>query len=110
MPPQHNGTAAARIELALPEQRRDLDVSLRELARLSGVSRSTITRLERGGRIEPRLLMQIAATLTLLELYTPMPPFASADVQDDPVMVLSLRPTLALGDIDRNGDLVGGAA
>ena len=30
-----------RLELAIPEQRLDLDLSLRELARLSGVSRST---------------------------------------------------------------------
>jgi transcriptional regulator with XRE-family HTH domain len=84
-----NGTVA-RIAAAVPEQRRDLDVSLRGLARLSGVSRSTITKVEKGKPVEPALLLQIAATLTLLELYAPTVP--PVEVHDDLVDALALCP------------------
>jgi transcriptional regulator with XRE-family HTH domain len=58
-----------RVALAIPEQRHALGLSLRELARASGVSRWTITKLERGGRVEPALVVKLAATLTVFELY-----------------------------------------
>jgi transcriptional regulator with XRE-family HTH domain len=66
-------SALTRIGLAIPEQRADAGLSLSELARLAGVSRSTLTKIERGRPIEPRLLLQIAAVLTLLEVYAPIP-------------------------------------
>jgi transcriptional regulator with XRE-family HTH domain len=58
-----------RIALAIPEQRRDLGLSARALAQLSGVSRHTIGKLEAGGMIGAPLLLRLASTLTLLELY-----------------------------------------
>jgi transcriptional regulator with XRE-family HTH domain len=63
-----------RIALALREQRLELGVSQRQLAALSGVSRDTIVKLERGGQVSPKLLLGIAAVLTLLEVYSPPQP------------------------------------
>jgi transcriptional regulator with XRE-family HTH domain len=66
-----------RIRLAVPEQRQDLDLSLGELARPSGVSRATVTRLEAGRPIDVVLLMRIAVALLVLELARPPGPKAT---------------------------------
>jgi transcriptional regulator with XRE-family HTH domain len=58
-----------RVALAVPEQRLELGLSLNQLARYSGVSRSTIARIERGQRVSPVLLLRVAGALTTLELY-----------------------------------------
>jgi transcriptional regulator with XRE-family HTH domain len=60
-----------RIALALREQRLELGVSLRWLAAASNVSRETLAKAERGGRIRPELLLRAASVLTTLELYAP---------------------------------------
>jgi transcriptional regulator with XRE-family HTH domain len=98
-----------RIATAVPEQRRELDLSLQELARLSGVSRSTISKLEHGKPVQPSLLMQLAATLTLVELYTPNTAPVAVEVPDEPLPMFSFRPMSAF-DIDHDGNLIGGAA
>ena len=84
----HRNGAVVRIAAAVPEQWRELEVSLRELARLSGVSRTTITNVEKGRAVEPTLLLQIATTLTLLELYAPRAPI---EVQDVPAPLLAYQ-------------------
>ena len=58
-----------RVALAVGEQRLDLGVSLRTLERCSGVSRATIRKIERGGRVNPALLVRVAGALSTLELY-----------------------------------------
>ncbi len=71
-----DGTAE-RVALAIPEQRRELGLSVHQLARCSGVSRDTITKLERGGRVDPALVVHVAAALMVLELHSepePAPP------------------------------------
>jgi transcriptional regulator with XRE-family HTH domain len=60
-----------RVALGIVEQRHELGVSQRQLAGFSGVSRDTITRLERGRRVSPALLLRVAGVLALLELYRP---------------------------------------
>jgi transcriptional regulator with XRE-family HTH domain len=62
-----------RVALAIPEQRRGLGLSVRRLAILSGVSRDTITKLERGGHVDPALVVRVATALTVLELYAEPP-------------------------------------
>jgi transcriptional regulator with XRE-family HTH domain len=57
------------IALGITEARLDLDLSQRELALLSGVSATTIRRLEGGGRVHPQLIIRLAAALTVFELY-----------------------------------------
>jgi predicted transcriptional regulator len=58
-----------RVALAIPEQRRELGLSVRRLAILSGVSRDSITKLEGGGHVHPALVVRVATALTVLELY-----------------------------------------
>jgi transcriptional regulator with XRE-family HTH domain len=58
-----------RLALVVPEQRAELGVSVSQLARLAQVSRSTVTKVERGGRVNPALLLRIASALTTIELY-----------------------------------------
>jgi transcriptional regulator with XRE-family HTH domain len=60
-----------RLKLAIQEQRRELGLSRRELARLAGVSAATIAKAERGGNVNRRLLVQIGGALTTLELNAP---------------------------------------
>jgi predicted transcriptional regulator len=57
-----------RLLASIPEQRRDLGLSLRELARLSGVSRATIAKLDTGRPVDEALAMRVA--VTLIELYS----------------------------------------
>jgi transcriptional regulator with XRE-family HTH domain len=74
----------SRIATLIPEARLDLGLSQSELSRLSGVSRSTIAKLEDGGRVEPELVLALAAVLFLLELSEPLPePWEPADTFDD---------------------------
>jgi transcriptional regulator with XRE-family HTH domain len=73
-----NNTLIHRVSLAIPEQRRELDLSLSELARVSGVSRSTLTRVERGGRVGDALVVKVASALLALELHAPPAPIESA--------------------------------
>jgi transcriptional regulator with XRE-family HTH domain len=97
-----------RIATAVGEQRPDTGISMSELSRLSGVSRSTIRKLERGGRIDPALVVRLALTLTVLELYRPPAPTLDEEMFDEVITAFE-RPK-PLGDVDRNGDLIGGAA
>jgi transcriptional regulator with XRE-family HTH domain len=87
-----------RIALALREQRLELGVSQRRLAALSGVSRETIAKAERGDQVSPKLLLGIAAVLTLLEVYTPPQPepvaFARSVVDEN-------GNSITLGEIER---------
>jgi transcriptional regulator with XRE-family HTH domain len=83
-----------RAALAVPEQRRDLGLSLSELARLAGVSRSTVTRVERGGRVDPALVLRVAAALTVLELYAPSKGDLLGDLHPGRLLVAPARPLL----------------
>lgn len=91
--------AVERMAAAVPEQRRDLELSLRSLSRLSGVHRETISRLERGGRIDPVLLVRVAATLSTLEQYSEPAPDESSSAP------LLARPPLATRTPPRLGEL-----
>lgn len=66
-------TSFARIALAVPEQRRALGLSLNETAKLAGVSRGTVARIERGHTVNPMLVVKVAVVLTVVELYAPLP-------------------------------------
>jgi len=78
-----------RIATAIPEQRLELGVSQTELARLSGVSRASIAKLEAGRRIDPRLVCDLAERLTLLELYS----FSEASESEIPDDLMALFTT-----------------
>jgi transcriptional regulator with XRE-family HTH domain len=94
-----------RMALALAEARLELGVSQRELGRLAAVSASTIRKLERGGHVDDSLVVRLATTMTMLELYAPQrrrPPL-SRDVLADlaplprlrrPTLLQPARPTL----------------
>jgi transcriptional regulator with XRE-family HTH domain len=75
-----NGTTE-RVALAIPEQRRELGLSLRQLARLTGVSRATIAKLEHGGHIDPVLLLRVATALLVLELHADSFPLLPIEVE-----------------------------
>ena len=79
------------------EPRRELWVSQRPLAQLSGVPRHTIRTLERGGRVDPALVIRLAGTLNVLELAAPP--------KDDPpgAMVFDLERELAAWAVDAAG-------
>jgi transcriptional regulator with XRE-family HTH domain len=64
-------TPVASIALALPEARADHGLSQRELARLSGVSASTVRPAEAGAQIHPALLVRLGTTLVVLDAYWP---------------------------------------
>lgn len=59
--------------MAVGEQRVDLGLSLRDVERLSGVSRPTITKIERGGCVNPALVVRVASALNTFELSMPAP-------------------------------------
>jgi transcriptional regulator with XRE-family HTH domain len=61
--------ATERIAMSLPVARLDHGLSQRALAQLSGVSATTIRKLESGRRIDPALLLRIGATLVVLDVY-----------------------------------------
>jgi transcriptional regulator with XRE-family HTH domain len=67
-----------RIAEAVPEARRDHRLSQRQLAALSGVSRKTIARLERGELIGPQLLMRLSVALLVLDAHQLPDPSHSA--------------------------------
>jgi transcriptional regulator with XRE-family HTH domain len=69
MPALHKRTT--RLADVVTEQRADLGLSLRDLEALSGISRRTITKLERGGRVSPALIVRVASALNVVELITP---------------------------------------
>jgi transcriptional regulator with XRE-family HTH domain len=58
-----------RIAQALPEARFDHGLSQSEFARLSGVSRATIAKAERGEQVDPLLLVRLGATMLVLDTY-----------------------------------------
>jgi transcriptional regulator with XRE-family HTH domain len=60
-----------RVADAVPEARREHGLSQRQLAALSGVSRSSIAKLERGGRIAPALLVRLGTAAVVLDAYRP---------------------------------------
>ena len=61
--------ATERIAISLPEARLGHGLSQRALARLSGVSASTISRLESGRQVNPALLLRVGAALVVLDVY-----------------------------------------
>jgi transcriptional regulator with XRE-family HTH domain len=82
-------TILQRVALAIPEKRVELGLSLSELARLADVSRSTVTKIERGGGVASRLVVQVALALLILELHE-----LPATLDDE--RATFTRPTLAL--------------
>jgi transcriptional regulator with XRE-family HTH domain len=67
-----NATPATdRVAISLPEARLEHGLSQRQLARLSGVAATTIRKLERGGCVDPALLIKLGATLLVLDVYRP---------------------------------------
>ena len=94
-----NTDLVGRVASAIPEQRRELDLSLRELERLSGVSRRTLSKIERGGRADPALVVRVAGVLNTLELVSPK------DEPPDAVVVDFKREAeRQLGDLGRELD------
>lgn len=65
---------AARIALGLEETRRDLGLSVRQVAQLAGVSPATVHKLEAGRNVQPALVIRVATALTITELHTPQKP------------------------------------
>jgi predicted transcriptional regulator len=76
-------TILERVALAVPEQRRDLGVSITLLAKLAGVSRPTVVKIDRGFHVRPDLLRAVARELTMLEAYAPPTSTASVEMVDD---------------------------
>jgi transcriptional regulator with XRE-family HTH domain len=60
-----------RIAKAVPEARLEHGLSRRQFAAMSGVSTTTIRKLELGGRIDPALLVKLATTTVALDAYRP---------------------------------------
>jgi DNA-binding XRE family transcriptional regulator len=58
-----------RIAFAVSEARASHGLSESQLAALAGVSRGTVHKLERTGRIRPDLAVRIAAAVTVCDLY-----------------------------------------
>ena len=79
-----------RVAAAVPEQRRELGLSVTQLAHVARVSRSTIGKIERGGHVRPELLLRIASALMTLELY--QGPRESAEGAVDDLVLLPLFP------------------
>lgn len=88
-----NSTLIHRIGLAVSEARFEHTLSERELARLAGVSRATVHKLERGGVVRPDLAVRIAAAVIVVDVLTPATPPAPFD--DEPATV-PLPPPLPL--------------
>jgi transcriptional regulator with XRE-family HTH domain len=76
--PLHVPPTVFRIALGLPEARLDHGLSQLQLAALSGVSATTIQKVERGGRVDPALLIRLGEVLVVLDVYRP-PPLALED-------------------------------
>ena len=55
--------------MAVGEGRLDHGLSQRQLARLSGVSRPTIAKIEAGGHVHPALVVRLAAALLVLDVH-----------------------------------------
>ena len=81
-----------RMALAIPEARLEHDLSQRQLAAFSGVSATSIRKLERGGDIDPRLLIRLAVTVVVLDAYRPPALEGTRSLLD------SLRPQLQFTD------------
>jgi transcriptional regulator with XRE-family HTH domain len=64
----------SRIADAIPEARREHGLSQRQLAALSGISRDSIAKVERGGTINPALLVRLGAAIVVLDAYRPPEP------------------------------------
>ena len=67
MPAQDRTRPVDRIAISLSEARLEHGLSQRQLAALSGLSASTIRRIERGGRADAALLVQFGTVLVVLE-------------------------------------------
>jgi transcriptional regulator with XRE-family HTH domain len=79
-----------RIAKAVPEARQEYGLSRRQFAAMSGVSTTTIRKLERGGRIDPALLVRLATTTLALDAYGP--PWFLSDVDELLVTAASTGP------------------
>jgi transcriptional regulator with XRE-family HTH domain len=66
---QSTSAPTERLALAIPEARLDHGLSQRQLAALSGVSRHMIRKLERGGNVDPALLVRLGAAFLVLDAY-----------------------------------------
>ena len=69
----------------------DLALSDGELARITGLSSSTIARHRRGESISPELLFRLASALIVLELHSPSRPAPIGDVLDGLARPLAVR-------------------
>ena len=58
-----------RIGLAVLQARSEYLLSERELARLAGVSRATLHKLEQGSLVRPDLAIKIAAAVMVIDVY-----------------------------------------
>ena len=63
---------------SISEARLEHGLSQRQLAALSGVSATTIRKAERGGRVDPALLIRLGGTFIVLDAFRP--PFFEHDV------------------------------
>jgi hypothetical protein len=72
-----------RIARAIPEQRRELGLTVEEIAALADVHRVDVTRADRGLPVEPSVLMRLAVTMIALELHTPVPVAIAGPLGDE---------------------------
>jgi transcriptional regulator with XRE-family HTH domain len=85
-----------RVAHAVPEARREHGLSQRRLAAISGVSATTIRKLERGGKIDPGLLVRLGAAMVVLDAYRP--PTLEAEL---PVLTQATRTLLQMPERPR---------
>ena len=69
---QKRCTSIDRIVATIAEALSEHGITQFELAELAGVGRSSIQKVERGERIEPRLVMKLATALAVLDLHSPI--------------------------------------
>lgn len=66
-----NPNLTDRIAFAATEHRQELGLSMRELSEWSGVSRTTIAKMESGRPVRRDLALKVAFALTMLDAYRP---------------------------------------
>jgi DNA-binding XRE family transcriptional regulator len=82
MPPKYNRQGSAlirRIGAAVGMARLDHGMSQSELARLAGVSRSTIAKLESGGHVRPDLAARVGSAMMVVDVHVPPVPASRFD-------------------------------
>jgi transcriptional regulator with XRE-family HTH domain len=91
---QHHRNLIGRIGLALREAQLEHDLSEREVARLSGVSRPTVHKLATGGTVRSDLAVRVAGAVMVVDLFSQPAPSGPAIGNGLPQPTLFRQPTL----------------